>query len=150
VEHVARRQQVPTTLEARDLLVQQFAGSPFFISSFLQAAREKNTALVSYLDCERLYADELLGGHLRRHFDELLEEMAPQLDTRMALIRLLWEAVAEEEKSVSVEAWRKRLRLSANDLEEILRRLHIYEFVNWNGPILDPTRFTTVERLFES
>ena len=139
VEHVARRQQVPTTREARDLLVQQFAGSPFFISSFLQAAREKNTALVSYLDCERLYADELLGGHLRRHFDELLEEMAPQLDTRMALIRLLWEAVAEEEKSVSVEAWRKRLRLSGNDLEEILRRLHIYEFVNWNGPILDPT-----------
>jgi hypothetical protein len=64
VDQVARRQQVPTSGEVRDLLVQQFGGSPFFISAFLQAAREKNTALVSYLDCERLYADELLGGHL--------------------------------------------------------------------------------------
>jgi serine/threonine-protein kinase RsbW len=139
VEHVARRQQVPTTQEARDLLVQQFSGSPLFINSFLQAAHEKNTALVTYLDCERLYADELLGGHLRHHFDELLEEMAPQLETRMTLIRLLWEAAASEEKSVTVEAWRKRMRGSAHDLEEILRLLHIHEFVNWNGPTIDAT-----------
>ena len=104
VENVARRQQVPMSREARELLVQQFGGSPLFITSFLQAARETNVALVSYLDCERLYVDELLGGHLRRYFDELLEEVAPQLDTRIALIQLLWEAVARAEKSVSVEA----------------------------------------------
>ena len=65
---------------------------------------EKNAALVSYLDCERLYADELLGGHLRRYFDELLEEVAPKLDTRIALIQLMWEAAANAEKSVPVEA----------------------------------------------
>src|SRR6185312_15861231 len=38
VEHVARRQQVTTSEAARDLIVQQFAGSPFFINIFLQAA----------------------------------------------------------------------------------------------------------------
>src|SRR5688500_5129146 len=32
VEHVARRYKVETSPEVRDLLVQQFAGSPFFIS----------------------------------------------------------------------------------------------------------------------
>ena len=57
----------------------------------------------------------------------------------MALIQLLWEAAASDEKSVSVEAWRKRLRLSWVDFVEILRRLHIDEFVNWNGPTLDAT-----------
>jgi serine/threonine-protein kinase RsbW len=139
VENVARRQQVPTSREVRELLVQQFGGSPFFITNFLQAAREHNAALVSYLDCERLYADELLGGYLRRHFDELLEEVVQQLDTRIALIRLLWEAAASGEKSVSVEAWRKRLRLSGGEFVELLRRLHIYEFLNWNGPTLDAT-----------
>src|SRR5262245_11735938 len=82
VEHVARRQHVTINEAARDLLVQQFGGTPFFINIFLQAAREKNVSLTSYLDCERLYVDELLGGHLHRHFAELLEEIAPRLDTR--------------------------------------------------------------------
>ena len=139
VDHVALRQQVPTSREVRDLLVQQFSGSPFFISTFLQAARDKNTALVSYLDCERLYVDELLGGHLRHHFDDLLEEMAPQLSTRLALIKVLWEAAASDEKSGPVEAWRKRLQINSGELEEILHHLHIHEFVNWNGPIVDAT-----------
>ena len=139
VDHVALRQQVPTSREVRDLLVQQFGGSPFFISSFLEAAREKNTALVSYLDCERLYADELLGGHLRHYFEDLLEEIVPSLDLRLALIRVLWEAVAGEQKSASVEAWRERLHLPAADFEGILHHLHIYELINWSGPTADAT-----------
>jgi serine/threonine-protein kinase RsbW len=137
IEHVARRQHVTTSEAARDLMVQQFAGSPFFISTFLQAAREKNASLISYLDCQRLYVDELLGGHLHRHFAELLEEIAPRLDTRHLLIRLLWEAVAGEEQTSSFEVWRKRLHVTAGELLEILHRLHVQEFVNWNQGIIE-------------
>ena len=132
VEHVAKRQQVATSEAARDLLVQQFAGSPFFISIFLQAAREKRTPLITYLDCERLYVDELFGGHIHRHFADLLEEISPRLDTRHLLIRLLWEAAAGEEQTSSFEVWRKRLHMTANELEDVLHRLHIQEFVNWD------------------
>ena len=132
VEHVARRQQVATSEAARDLLVQQFAGSPFFISIFLQAAREKHTPLLSYLDCERLYVDQLFGGHIHRHFADLLEEISPRLDTRHLLIRLLWEAAAGEEQTSSFEVWRKRLHMTANELEDMLHRLHVQEFVNWD------------------
>src|SRR6185369_2175505 len=89
VEHVAHRQQVATSEAARDLIVQQFAGSPFFINIFLQAAREKHLSLLSYLDCERLYVDQLFGGHIHRHFADLLEEISPRLDTRHLLVRLL-------------------------------------------------------------
>jgi len=132
VEHVARRQHVATSEAARDLLVQQFAGSPFFISIFLQAAREKNASLISYLDCERLYVDELFGGHIHRHFADLLEEISPSLDSRHQLIRMLWEAAAGEEQTSSFEVWRKRLHISAIELEDILHRLHVQELVNWN------------------
>ncbi len=132
VEHVARRQQVATSEAARDLIVQQFAGSPFFISIFLQAAREKHTSLISYLDCERLYVDELCGGHIHRHFAGLLEEISPRLDTRHFLIRLLWEAAAGEEQTLSFELWRKRLHMTASELEDVLHRLHVQEFVNWD------------------
>ncbi|HYK22124.1 MAG TPA: ATP-binding protein [Pyrinomonadaceae bacterium] len=132
VEHVARRQQVATSEAARDLLVQQFAGSPLFISMFLQAAREKNASLTSYLDCERLYVDELFGGHIHRHFADLLEEISPSLDSRHQLIRLLWEAAAGEEQTSSFEVWRKRLHITATELEDVLHRLHVQELVNWN------------------
>ena len=137
VEHVARRQHVAISEAARDLLVQQFAGNPFFINIFLQAAREKNASLSSYLDCERLYIDELLGGHLHRHFAELLDEISPRLDTRHLLIRLLWEAAAGEDQTSTFEVWRKRLHVTAGELQEILHRLHVQEFVNWNQGIVE-------------
>ncbi|HEU4767347.1 MAG TPA: ATP-binding protein, partial [Pyrinomonadaceae bacterium] len=137
VEHVAHRQQVTISEEARDLMVQQFGGNPFFISIYLQAARAKNLSLNSYLDCERLYVDELLGGHLHRHFAELLEEISPRLDTRHLLIRLLWEAAAGEDQTSSFEVWRKRLHVTASELQEILHRLHVQEFINWNEGIVE-------------
>src|SRR5215211_3488988 len=137
VEHVAKRQQVATSEAARDLIVQQFAGSPFFINIFLQAAREKRTALLSYLDCERLYVDELFGGHVHRHFADLLEEISPRLDTRHLLIRLLWEAAAGEEQTSSFEVWRKRLHMAATELEDVLHRLHVQEFVNWDATTVE-------------
>jgi serine/threonine-protein kinase RsbW len=137
VEHVAQRQQVAISEAARDLLIQQFAGSPFFINIFLQAARERRVALDSYLDCERLYVDELFGGHLHRHFADLLEEISPRLDTRHLLIRLLWEAAAGEDQISSFEVWRKRLHLGAGELQEVLHRLHVQEFVNWDGTTVE-------------
>jgi serine/threonine-protein kinase RsbW len=137
VDHVARRQHVAISEAARDLLVQQFAGNPFFISTFLQSAREKNASLTSYLDCERLYVDDLLGGHLQRHFAELLEEITPRLETRHLLIRVLWEAVAGEEQISTFEIWRKRLHVTAGELQEILHRLHVQEFVNWDQGIIE-------------
>ena len=133
VDHLARRQQVSISEEARDLLVQQFNCSPFFITTFLHAAREKNTALVSYLDCERLYIDELLGGRLQNHFADLLEEAAPAADTRLNLIRLLWESIASDQPAASFEACRRRLHVPNDDLENILHHLHVQEFVNWDG-----------------
>ena len=137
VEHVARRQQVSTSEAARDLIVQQFAGSPFFINIFLQAAREKRVSLHSYLDCERLYVDELFGGHIHRHFANLLEDISPRLDTRHLLVRLLWEAAAGEEQTSSFEVWRKRLHMAATELEDVLHRLHVQEFINWDATTIE-------------
>jgi serine/threonine-protein kinase RsbW len=136
-EHVARRQQVATSDEARDLVVQQFNRSPFFITIFLQAARERNVALASYLDCERLYVEELLGGRIQSHFSDLLEETAPSAETRLALIRLLWEAYAADQRTASFEACRRRLHVTDEVLEEILQQLHIQEFVNWDGTSIE-------------
>ncbi len=139
VTSAARGQQVAISSETRDLLVQQFDGSPFFITSMLQSAREKHLSLDSYLTCERLYVDEVLGGRLNRYFTSFLDLIAPAPETRRALVRLLCESVSSDRghRTVSFEVWRKRLKLEGSEVEQLLRRLHIQELLNWDGETID-------------
>jgi serine/threonine-protein kinase RsbW len=137
VSSAARRQQVSLNDETRDLLVQQLEGSPFFITAMLQAAREKSQPLDSYLACERLYVDELMGGRLNRHFSAVLERIAPEADTRAALVRLLCEWLPAGQHNASFESWRQRLRLDSVPVEQILRALHIQELINWDGETIN-------------
>ena len=139
LDFAASRQQIPLTDETRDLMVQQFDCSPFFISLMLEAAREKNVALTSYLTCEQLYVDDLLGGHLHRHFSALMEELAPRADTRNKLLRLLHEGIEKDQRKASFEAWRKVLEIEAEELENMLTQLHVQELVTWDGGLIQPT-----------
>jgi len=140
----AHRQQVSITDETRDLLVQQLEGSPFFITSMLQAAGEKRLALDSYLACERLYVDELMGGRLNRYFSSVLEHVAPEPETRASVIRLLCEATPEGKRTAQFEGWRRRLKLDSAVVEQLLRLLHIQELINCDGETIDITGSSTL------
>jgi len=144
ISATARRQQVSITDETRDLLVQQLEGSPFFITSFLQAAGEKRLALDSYLACERLYVDELMGGRVNRHFSSVLEHLAPEPETRASVIRLLCEATPEGKRTTHFESWRRRLKLDSAAVEQLLRLLHIQELINCDGEKIDITGGSTL------
>lgn len=133
----ARRLQVSINDETRDLMVQQFEGSPFFITAMLQAAHGANLALDSYLACERLYVDELMGGRLNRYFSSVLEHVAPEPETRRSVIRVLCEATPQGKHTTTLEGWRKRLKLDSVEVEQVLRSLHIHELVNWDGETVD-------------
>ena len=137
VSAAARRQKVGINDETRDLLVQQLEGSPFLITAMLQAAREKHLTLDSYLACERLYVDELLGGRLNRYFSSVLEHVAPEPLTRASVVRLLCEAAPEGKRTASFASWRKRLNLDSVEVEQLLRLLHAQELVNWDGETVD-------------
>lgn len=140
----ARRQQVSINDETRDLLVHQLEGSPFFITSMLQAAGEKHLALDSYLACERLYVDELMGGRLNRYFSSVLEHVAPDPQTRASVIRLLCEAAPEGRRTANFESWRRRLKLDSDEVDRLLRALHIQELINCDGETIDITGSSTL------
>ena len=140
VASAARRLGISINQETTDLLVQQFEGSPFLISAMLRAAGEKHVSLDTYLACERLYVDELLGGRLHRHFTAVLERIAPRPEIRRAVVRLLCEAVPAGSRTVVFETWRKRLGISSEEVEDILFKLHTEELVNWDGETVDTGR----------
>lgn len=144
--HAAVRLQVTLTEETSDLLVQQFEASPFFITSLLQAARDKNVSLETYLNCEQLYVDELMGGQIHRYFVSLLEGIVTEPKTRRALIQLLCEELVSEGPRASFESWRKRLDIETGELEKLLEGLHAQEFVNWDRSSVEVARAPSVWR----
>jgi serine/threonine-protein kinase RsbW len=137
VEHVAARSEVALDEKSRDLIVQQFNGSPFFITALIRAARERSTPLNSFINCQRLYVDDLLGGRIHRHFATLLEEVAPQPALRRALIRVLQETAEADNSRSPVETWRKRLAVEPEQSERILRGLHVHELVTLNANFIE-------------
>src|SRR3989442_13690310 len=137
VELVALRDEVETNQPTRDLIVQQLNASPLFINNLLQAARDTNTPLTSFLNCQRLYVDELMGGRLHRHFSTILNEVAPHPQTRKALLRILYESALRESQRPSFLAWKKRLGVESGEFERIVDLLHAHELANSSGAFIE-------------
>ena len=136
VERLASAHGLGLNEEARDLAARQFAGSPYFISAFMQAAGRAGRPLTSFLACQQLYVDELLGGRAGRRFDSLLEQIAPRIATRRALVRVLHEAALAAGGKVPAEALRRRLELEPEDLYPVMSALHVYELAGFNATFL--------------
>jgi len=130
VELAARRYQIETNEPTRDLIVQQTNASPFFIYGLIQAARESKTPLTSFLNCQRLYVDELMGGHIHRHFSRIVDSVAPNPQTKKTLLRVLFESSSSDTHKASLWAWKKRLGVDAAEFERIVDALHVHELAN--------------------
>ncbi|HEY0100274.1 MAG TPA: hypothetical protein VGB76_15090, partial [Pyrinomonadaceae bacterium] len=72
VERLAYTERVALNDETRDLIVQLFNGSPFYITSFMYAAHREGVSLTSFLECQKIYVDEVLGGRINRRFNAIL------------------------------------------------------------------------------
>ena len=137
VEYVARRGQVDLNDATRDLIVQQLDGSPLFINALVEAAREKQTPLTSFRNCQRLYVEEVMGGRIRRHFSSILDELVPAPETRRVFLRLLYETSQSDSRKSSVEVWRKRLEVSSSEVQRILHGLNVHELANVNASLIE-------------
>ena len=137
VEFSARRYQIETNEPTRDLIVQQMNASPLFITGLIQAARESKTPLTSFLNCQRLYVDELMGGHIHRHFSRILDSAAPNSQTKKTLLRVMFEAASGDGHKSSLWAWKKRLGVDAAEFERIVDALHVHELVNSSAAFIE-------------
>ena len=137
VEVSARRYQIETNEPTRDLIVQQMNASPFFINALIQAARESKTPLTSFLNCQRLYVDELMGGYIHRHFARILDSAAPNPQTKKTLLRVLFESASSEAHKSSLWAWKKRMGVDASEYERIVDALHVHELANSSAAFIE-------------
>ncbi|MBA2338922.1 MAG: ATP-binding protein [Pyrinomonadaceae bacterium] len=118
---------------ARELLVHQFSGNPLFITSVMQAAQRSSRMLTSFLSCQKTYVDELMGGRIKHYYDSQLARVAPSHAMRRTLVRLLYESAMGAEGKASIDSWQKRLDLSPDALQNLIRALHGLEIVSHVG-----------------
>jgi serine/threonine-protein kinase RsbW len=137
LESLARRHGIELNEPTRDLIVQQLNCSPLFISEFMRAARGMGTRLNSFLACQRLYVDELLGGRFQRHFGRILQTIAPGAQVKRTLLRVLYESAMSETHKSSLWAWKKRLGVVAHEFEQVIDALHVYELVNSTAAFIE-------------
>ncbi|HEX8493395.1 MAG TPA: ATP-binding protein [Pyrinomonadaceae bacterium] len=136
-EHVARRREVTINEQTRDLIVQQFDGSPFFITALIRAAHDQHRPLDSFRHCQQLYVDELMGGAIHRHCASILEQIAPQTVTRRALVRLLHESASSDKGKILLENWRKKLNLEAEQFQHLTQALHVHELASLDANFVE-------------
>src|SRR5882762_4429027 len=137
IEISSRRYQIESNEPTRDLIVQQMNASPFFINGLIQAARESKTPLTSFLNCQRLYVDELMGGLIHRHFSRIMDSVAPNPQTRKTLLRVLFESASTDAHKSSLWAWKKRLGVDAAEFERIVDALQVHELVNSSAAFIE-------------
>src|SRR5258706_16096164 len=88
IDTAARRYQIEINEPTRDLIAQQLNASPFFINALLHASRESKTPLTSFLICQRLYVDELMGGLIHRHYSRILDWAVSNPQSKKAPLRV--------------------------------------------------------------
>jgi len=136
-DSLTRTGRVETNEQTRDLIVQQLRGSPFFLAAFAHAARMKHVALTTFLDCQRVYVDELMGGRFHRHFSTLLNQITPHAQTRRTLLRVLYESGLSESRKASVWTWKKRIGVDGAEFDRMIDALHVYELANSSGATVE-------------
>lgn len=136
-ELTARRYGVEVNAATADLLVQQLEANPFLISALIQAARDRQMSLSSFLNCQRIYIDEIMGGRMNRYFSVLLEHLAPNPETRHTLSSVLYESVLGGERKQHRADWKKQLKLDASEFSRLVNRLHVSEVVNASGEFIE-------------
>ncbi|MGB8510515.1 MAG: hypothetical protein WCD76_19230, partial [Pyrinomonadaceae bacterium] len=137
VEQHAGRAGVALNDETRDLMVQQFDGSPYFITSLVQSALLSGTPLTSFREFQKLYVDELMGGRLQRRLSTLLEEIAPSVALRRSLLRVLHDSAANIGGKSPVEVWLRRLAVDPVELMRIMNGLHMRELASFHTTFVE-------------
>jgi serine/threonine-protein kinase RsbW len=146
IERMARSQQVELNDQTRDLIVQQLDANPFFASALIQSARETNTPLTSFRNCQRLYVDELMGGQINRHFSTLLDELTSGPEVRRNLLRVLYDACSGETPKASLVTWKNQIGAETTEFERIIHQLHMRELINASASLVEVNKAARVWR----
>lgn len=104
-------------------IINVFAGNPFYIRNFLQAARQTGRTL-SEDDLWLIYFNEVTRGKTYKYWTSLLKTYVPQFDLRKPSLRVL-NQLSGNDTDILFTNPSEHLSLEQDKLEHIISLLHI-------------------------
>lgn len=114
-----------------ELMTQQLDRDLFYARAIIDAAASRGSSLKTFMDFERIYTVEVLGGRIGHYFDALLRESVSDARTASAVLEAL-ALIAEAGSPVPIDAVIERLAEHTSEATALLERLHTREFLGIN------------------
>lgn len=121
-----------------DLIIEQLNRDLFYIRAVLEAAAARKSSLKAFLEFERVYTEELLGGRIHEYLTSILREAAGPAAERVVLEVLSFILGTGEPapRDIVVE----RLRDLGGDADALLTSLHGRELLTMRGEFIEPAK----------
>ena len=129
-ESLANKYSVSLTEQTRDLIAVQLKGDPAFMNFMFAAAAEKGASFDSFQRFENAYSDEIFGGRISRHFDEIFDRFLPDNTSQSHVIGMLADLLVDETNKASLDFSQTHSGLSVEQFRSLAATLHILEIVS--------------------
>ena len=129
-ESLAKKYSVSLTEQTRDLIAVQLKGDPAFMNFMFAAAAEKGASFDSFQRFENAYSDEIFGGRISRHFDEIFDRFLPDNTSQSHVIGMLADLLVDETNKASLDFSQAHSGLSVEQFRSLAATLHILEIVS--------------------
>ncbi len=130
VELLASRSGVRINDQTRDLIAVQLQGDPAFINSVFASAAEKGIGFESFRQFETVYADEIFGGRISRHFDAIFNSLVPDAAAQDRLIGMIADLLGSETGKASLDFWQAHSYLDGDEFRSVVSMLNDLEIIS--------------------
>jgi serine/threonine-protein kinase RsbW len=138
IRAISERLEIDISDSTVELMIQQLDRDLFYTRSLLDRAASRRASLRTFMEFERIYTEEVLGGRTGYYLGALLRDTAPGASARRAALEAL-HLVIEAGGAVPIDAVVERMSEFAPDSESLLARMHARELVEINYGFINPS-----------
>lgn len=138
IENLAERSSVPISEQARDLIAVELGFNPAMITLFMQSAAEQQSDLRSFARVQAVYADEIFGGRIARHFSSIMGRISPDTKLQKRIVSALHDARRPDSAQLHAAEWRRQFDLEADEFATLLADLNTAEFIGCSSNLITP------------
>ena len=131
IRSIAESLNVEVSDSTTELMIQQLNRDLFYIRALIDGAASRRTALRTFMEFERAYTEEVMGGRIGYYLNALLREVAPDSRSCRAVLEAL-SLIVEASAPVPIDAVIERMGEHVADSESLLVRLHSRELLEMN------------------
>jgi serine/threonine-protein kinase RsbW len=129
ISQLAIRAGVSLSDSTRELMIQQLGRDLFYVRLLIGAAASRKAGLKTFIEFERIYSEELIGGRIGQYLDARLRQAAPSAAHRRGALVAIALAL-EAGDGIPLDAVAERMGMDHPEAEVLLGRLYDRELVD--------------------